>query len=52
MKNNVFFSEGSGQMQCWSLTEADISKYKKSESYMECGRKYLLTADSINAAFL
>ncbi len=52
MKNKVFFSEGGAELQCWSLTESDLSGYKKSESYMECGRKYLLTADSINAAFL
>lgn len=52
MKNNVFFSEGGAELQCWSLTESDLSGYKKSESYMECGRKYLLTGDGINAAFL
>ena len=52
MKNNVFFSDESGKMQCWSLNESDLKDYKKSESYMECGRKYLLTTDGINAAFL
>ena len=52
IKQNVFFSDNKGEIQCWSLIESDLSKFKKSESYMECGRKYLLTSDAIIAAFL
>ena len=52
MKQKVFFSDDSGKIQCWSLTTSDLGKYKKSESYMKCGRKYLLTGEAISAAFL
>lgn len=52
IKQNVFFSDSNGEIQCWSLIESDLSKFKKSESCMECGRKYLLTPDAITAAFL
>ena len=52
LKSKTFFSDNNGDIQCWSMTSSDLSKFSKSESCMDCGRKYLLTADGIESAFL
>ncbi|MDE6849229.1 MAG: hypothetical protein K2J44_07790, partial [Ruminococcus sp.] len=35
---------------CWSLTNNDISSFNVSRSHMECGRRYVLSEDSVNAS--
>lgn len=48
VKQKIFFSAGGeGGTQCWSFTGADVSGFSKSDSTMECGRKYLLNDDGI-----
>lgn len=44
----VFYTTGgSSGNACWSLTNNDISSFNVSRSHMECGRKYILTAENI-----
>lgn len=47
----VFYVTGSpsGNL-CWSLTNNDISKFNVSRSHMECGRRYILTEESVNVS--
>ncbi|MDE6501765.1 MAG: hypothetical protein K2L10_06740 [Ruminococcus sp.] len=47
----VFYTKGDGSGNaCWSLTNTDISSFNVSRSNMECGRKYLLTEEAIEAS--
>lgn len=47
----VFYMTGSPSGNaCWSLTDNDISSFNVSRSHMECGRRYILNEDSINAS--
>lgn len=47
----VFYMTGSPTGNaCWSLTENDISSFSVSMSNMECGRKYTLNENTINAS--
>ena len=50
--NNVFYTYGAGENTYYSVTDSNFSaeNYSDSGSSMECGRKYLLTADTITAA--
>ncbi len=49
----VFYTMGDASGNaCWSLTNSDISSFKVSRSHMECGRKYLLTEEAIEASML
>ena len=41
-----------GKTQGWSLAGQDVNGFKPSESSIHCGRKYELTEENINAAFL
>ena len=51
MTSKVFYAtDFDGKLQCWSMAGADINSFKPSESNMKCGRKNLLTADSIAKA--
>lgn len=51
MTSKVFYAtDFDGKLQCWSMAGADINNFKPSESNMKCGRKNLLTADSIAKA--
>lgn len=47
----VFYTTGaeSGNA-CWSLTDSDISSFNVSRNHMECGRKYVLTDEAIDAS--
>lgn len=47
----VFYTTGADSGNaCWSLTNSDISSFSVSRSHMECGRKYLLTEEAIEAS--
>lgn len=47
----VFYMTGSPYGNaCWSLTDNDISSFNVSRSHMECGRRYILTEESVNAS--
>lgn len=47
----VFYTKGANSGNaCWSLTNSDISSFNVSRSNMECGRKYLLTEEAIEAS--
>ncbi len=41
-----------GSIQCWSMAGADIDSFQPSDSTMRCGRKYDLTAENIENAFI
>lgn len=47
----VFYMTGapSGNA-CWSLTNSDISSFNVSRSHMECGRRYILSEESVNSS--
>lgn len=40
------------KIQCWSLAGGDVNGFKPSDNSIRCGRKYELTEENINAAFL
>lgn len=47
----VFYMTGSPSGNaCWSLTNNDISSFNVSRSHMECGRRYILSEESVNAS--
>ena len=49
----IFFSSDStGSSKYQSLISTDLGGFNASESIMSCGRKYILSAESINSAFL
>lgn len=52
MSSKIFYaSDYYDSIQCWSLAGADISSFKPSDSFMRCGRKYILTEENINKVF-
>ncbi len=51
VENNVFFSDGGKEIQCYSLNETSLDKFQPSENTIICGRSFLLTNDSVNFAF-
>ncbi len=51
VEKSVIFSAEGAETKCLSMKEEDISKFKQSDSVMECGRTFLLTNDSVNFAF-
>lgn len=53
LKNRIFYAAGKkGILQDWTMTGAELNGFKPSESTMTCGRKYVLSSDNINTAFL
>ncbi|MDE6539480.1 MAG: hypothetical protein K2K66_04760 [Ruminococcus sp.] len=45
----VFYTSGADSGNaCWSITNNNISSFNVSRSHMECGRKYILTAENID----
>lgn len=53
LENRIFYTAGQKSvLQSWTMTGAELSGFKPSGSIMLCGRKYLLSSDNINAAFL
>ncbi len=53
MTSKVFYAtDFYGEMKCWSMAGTDINGFAPSESNMKCGRKNLLTKDSVAKAFL
>ena len=53
MSSKVFYAtDFYGEMQCWSMAGTDINGFSPSDSNMKCGRKNLLTKDSVAKAFL
>ena len=50
--SNVFYTYGAGENTYYSVADSNFSAadYTPSDSSMECGRKYLLTADNISIA--
>ena len=47
----VFYTSGTDSGNaCWSVTNDNISSFNVSRSHMECGRKYILTAENIEAS--
>lgn len=47
----VFYTSGTDSGNaCWSITNNNISSFNVSRSHMECGRKYILTAENIDAS--
>ena len=51
MKSKVFYAtDFYGEMKCWSMAGADVNSFSPSDSNMKCGRKYLLTKESIEKA--
>ena len=51
VEKNIFFSDNNGETQCYSLSSESLDKFTPSENTMECGRRFLLTNDSVNFAF-
>ncbi len=53
MTSKVFYAtDFYGEMKCWSMAGTDVSSFTPSESSMKCGRKHLLTKESIEKAFM
>lgn len=53
LENRIFYAAGQKSVvQNWTMTGAELNGFKPSGSIMLCGRKYLLSSDNINAAFL
>ncbi len=52
MSSKIFYaSDYYDSIQCWSLAGADISSFTPSDSFMRCGRRYILTEENINKVF-
>ena len=50
IKQNVFYS-GVEKFKCWTLADADLNRFKPSDSIMTCGRKYELSKKNLEFAF-